>query len=252
MRPLIPALILFVAAHASAQDARVMQAVQAALEPALPFPASDADGVLPADGTFSGPWIVRPVRPGEQTIEVIANPLNRDYQSRSAKAMAQIGASIQSAQRRADAQYERALEEAKRTGRSQDVDGVTLADEGVAGARIDADSHVTIDVEFNEPSYRRTIASGVMPAPAALAIDRATVLSVPANVYRDADGLERFCESESYVFFGSARPEVRERADNTYDVTATPLVGIRLRGNEALIADILKKADWGRVAELLQ
>jgi hypothetical protein len=251
MRPLT-ALLIVLAAHASAQDARVMEAVQAALQPALPFPASDADGVLPADGTFSGPWIVRPVRPGEQTIEVIANPLNREHQLRSAKAMAQIGDSIQSAQRRADAQYERALEEAKRTGRSQEVDGVTLADEGVAGARIDADSHVTIDLVINEPSYRRAIASSVMPAPPKIAIARASVLSVPANVYRDADGVERFCEAESYVFFGSSSPEVRRRADHLYDVTATGLVGIRLRGNEALIADILKKADWGRVAELLQ
>ena len=252
MRVLIAALLIVGAAPASAQDARVMQAVQAALGPALPYPASDADGVMPADGTFNGPWMVRPLQAGEHTIEVIANPLNREHQLRSAKAMAQIGDSIQSAQRRADAQYERALEEAKRTGRSQDVDGVTLADEGVAGARIDADSHVTIDVAFNEPSYRHTIASGVMPAPAAVAIGRAAVLSVPANVFRDADGVERFCESQSYVFFGASAPDVRRRADHIYDVTATGLVGIRLRGNEALIADILKKADWGRVAELLQ
>ena len=229
-----------------------MDAVQAAMKPALPFPASDTDGVLPADGTFSGPWIVRPLQPGDHTIEVIANPLNREHQLRSAKAMAQIGASIQSAQRRADAQYERAVEEARRTGRSQIVDGVTLADEGVAGARIDAESHVTIEVAFNEPAYRHTIASGVVPAPSTVSIGRAAVLSVPANVYRDAAGEERFCESESFVFFGSAPPEVRKRADNIYDVTATGLVGIRLRGNEALIAEILKTADWGRVAELLQ
>ena len=79
--------------------------------------------------------------------------------------MAQIENNIEAAQRRAAAQYERAVAEAKRTGRSQDVDGVTLSDEGLAGARIDAESHVTIDVAFNEPSYRVEIASSVQPAP---------------------------------------------------------------------------------------
>ena len=56
------------------------------------------------------------------------------------RAMAQIGAAIDAAQRRAELQYERAIAEAKRTGRSQDVDGVSLSDEGVAGARIDAEA----------------------------------------------------------------------------------------------------------------
>ena len=76
MRVLIAALII-AALPASAQEARVMPAVQAALKSALPFPATDADGVLPADGTFSGPWIVRPEQPCERTIEVISNPINR-------------------------------------------------------------------------------------------------------------------------------------------------------------------------------
>ena len=85
--------------------------------------------------------------------------------------MAQIEQAIASAQRRADAQYERAVAEAKRTGRSQDVDGVSLSDEGLAGARIDAESHVTIDVLFNQPSYRFEIASSVEPAPARAGVD---------------------------------------------------------------------------------
>ena len=73
--------------------------------------------------------------------------------------MAQIENNIEAAQRRAAAQYDRAVSEAKRTGKSQEVDGVTLSDEGVAGAKIDAESHVTIDVVFNEPSFTFDIAS---------------------------------------------------------------------------------------------
>ena len=123
-----------------------MTAVRAAMAPALPFPASDELGSLPADGKANDPWMVKPLQPGDRTIEVIANPLNEAHQRRAAKAMAQIEQSIEAAQRRADLQFERAVAEAKRTGRSQDVDGVTLSDEGLAGARIDAESHVTIEV----------------------------------------------------------------------------------------------------------
>ena len=84
-------------------------------------------------------WMVRPLQPGDRTIDVLANPLNEVNQAKATRAMAQIERSIQAAQRRADLQYERAIAEAKRTGKSQDVDGVTLSDEGLAGARIDAE-----------------------------------------------------------------------------------------------------------------
>ncbi len=51
------------------------------------------------------------------------------------------------------------MADARRTGKSQDVEGVTLADEGVAGARIDAESHVLIEVEINRPAYAYPVAS---------------------------------------------------------------------------------------------
>ena len=43
--------------------------------------------------------------------------------------MAQIEDNIQAAQRRAALQYDRAVSEARRTGKSQEVDGVTLGTE---------------------------------------------------------------------------------------------------------------------------
>lgn len=226
------ALVLagYAPAYAHTQEealaARVMTAVRATVAPALPFPASDELGSLPADGKSTGPWLVKPLQAGDRTIEVLANPLNEAHQRRATKAMAQIEASIEAAQRRADVQYERAIAEARRTGRSQDVDGVTLSDEGLAGARIDAESHVTIEVSFNAPA-----SSGV------------AISSTPASVYRDDTGVERFREGQATVSLGRTQP--------ASGAGLSSLV-ITLRGNEALIADLLKKSDWQRLLELLK
>lgn len=204
---------------AGAQDAtlsdRVMQALRAAMAPALPYPASDAAGSLPADGRSDAPWMVRPIEPGERTLQILANPLNEAHQRRAAKAMAEIEMSIEAAQRRAELQFERAIAEAKRTGRSQDVDGVTLSDEGLAGAKIDAESHVTIDVSFNEP-----VAAAV------------SIATTPSSVYRGDDGIERFREAQATVSVSS--------------------LVIRLRGNETLIAELLRKSNWASLRELLK
>lgn len=213
-------------AQDDALAARVMTRVRAAVAPALPFPASDELGSLPADGKANDPWMVRPLQAGDRTIEVLANPLNDEHQRRATKAMAQIEASIEAAQRRADVQYERAVAEARRTGRSQDVDGVTLSDEGLAGAKIDAESHVTIEVAFNE-----------------LAPNGVTMNSSPSSVYRDENRVERFREAQSTVLLG--------RLQSSPAAGLSSLV-IRMRGNETLIADLLRKSDWNSLLELLK
>lgn len=263
---------LAMASPAMAQEAtdvnRVMAVVRAALAPALPFPDTDDTNSVPANNSTTVPWMVRPLQPGERTIEVMANPLNEINQARANRAMAQIGATIDAAQRRAEAQYERALAEARRTGRSQDVDGVGLSDEGVAGARIDAEGHVTIDVDFNQPAYAFAVASSIEPAVSKqVTVDGAVaVITVPANVYRGktAQGTEeRFAPAETVVFFGTlATPEVRGRSGAAFGVTASAVASespaavrtmtVRFRGNEVLIADLLRKADWKRVLELLK
>ena len=243
---------------------RVMARVRSALVAGAGFPASDEHGSLPADGKTTALWMVRPHQPGDRAIEILANPLNEDYQRRAAKAMAQIETSIEAAQRRAEQQYERAIAEAKRTRKSQDVDGVTLSDEGVAGARIDADSHLTIDVMFNQASYQVEIASSVEPAASRqVTIPGATVIAVPSNVFRDDKGVERLCEAAAFVFLGRVTPpDVRARGEDRYDVTAaaTPSetgtaissMVIRLRGNDVLLADLLRKGNWASLLELLK
>lgn len=245
---------------------RVMARVRAAL--AAPFPPSDGHGSLPADGRSSGPWMIRPHQPGDRTIEILANPLNEEYQRRAAKAMAEIEQSIEAAQRRAEVQYERAIAEAKRTRRSQDVDGVTLADEGVAGARIDAESHVTVEVWFNEPGYKFEIRSSAEPLllvpPAPGAVPGATAaVSIAPNVYRDEQtDAERFCEAETYIYLGrTSKPDVDHADRHRFEVIASgappangglATVVIRLRGNERLVADLARKSNWAAVVELLE
>lgn len=268
-RVLLALLVLAHTVQAQGQAAvdgdRVMAVVRAALAPALPYPDTDDTGSAPADNSPGPLWMVRPLQPGERSIEVLANPLNAVNQARAARAMALIGASVEAAQRRADLQYEQALAEARRTGRSQDVDGVSLSDEGVEGARIDAEAHVTIDVDFNQPSYAFGIESGVAPAPSRqAAIARAVaVITVPSNVFRAKTAEqteEKYGAAETIVFFGAlSAPDVRERSGNTYQVTAAAAPGgpaqslvVRLRGNETLIGEILGKTDWNRVQELLK
>ena len=250
----------FAVAQEDALGERVMTRVRAALEPALSsFPPTDQSGSVPADGKPTAPWMVRPHQAGDRTIEILANPLNEEYQRRATKAMAQIESSIAAAQRRAELQYERAIAEAKRTRKSQDVDGVSLGDEGVAGARIDAESHVIIEVLFNQPSYRVQIASSVAP----VVTGPQTTVSVRSNVYRDPKtGEERFCEGQTLIYLGRTSTPAIDEDSRLYTVaSAAPLpsnpaaissIVIRLRGSETLIADLLQKSSWGPVLELLE
>jgi hypothetical protein len=245
-----------------------MNAVRSAITPALAFPATDASGAVPVNNNTEALWMVRWPDAGEQVIEVIANPLNEVNQLRATRAMAQIQVNIEAAQRRAALQYDRAVAEAKRTGRSQDVDGVTLSDEGTAGAKIDAESHVVIDVQFNQPAYRREVESGVQPNPSlqmqGVIPGAVEVVTLPSNIYRDqATNFERFCEAETVVYLGRvSKPEIKKRDDSrVFEMTAatTPAEGaaiasmvVRFRGNEVLMADILRKTSWDKLLELLK
>lgn len=275
VRRCLSAVVLVGAVIASPMDAlaqvpvdgdRVMTAVRAALAPALPFPDTDESGTVPADNRPDSLWMVRPLQPGERSIEVMANPLNAINQARATRAMAQIGAAIDAAQRRAELQYERAISEAKRTGRSQEVDGVGLSDEGVAGARIDAEAHVTIDVDFNQPAYSYPVESSVAPAPSRVLVvpGAVAVITTPSNTYRLRSAQrteERFAQADTIVFLGAVgMPDVGERSEHAFEVAATaaqPAAGLgsltlRFRGNEVLIADLVSRADWAQVQELLK
>ena len=269
MKTLIVLSVALLSVTSQDLDTRVMTAVRAAMAPALPFPDTDADGELPADGKTTASWMVRPPQAGDRAIEILANPLNEVNQARARRAMAQIENNITAAQRRAELEYERAVSEAKRTGRSQDVVGISLSDEGVAGARIDAEQHVTIAVAFNQPSYAHELSSSIEPAPPRQVVIPGAValIAVPSNVYRPQkpeNAPERFCEAETTVYLGRVMvPDVSRLDGIAFAVTAatppsepgTPAIAslvIRLRGNESLIAEILRKTDWNALLELLK
>jgi hypothetical protein len=245
------------------QVREIMVRMMAALAPGIrDFPATDDSGATPVGGNTQSLWMVRHPHDDERTIEVLANPLNEENQLKATRAMAQIERNIEAAQRRAAAQYDRAVAEAKRTGRSQEVDGVTLADEGIEGAKIDAESHVTIDVSFNEKAYLFTITTADKPVVTAEHAGAITMIAFPAGTYRDeATNTERYAEAETLVFMGRmTAPQVTKRADHSYEVlaTATPTdreglntLVVRYRGNETLVGELPTKMAWGLLLELI-
>ena len=83
------------------------------------------------------------------------------------------------------------------------------------------------------------------------------VIAMPAHTFRDpGTNIERYAEAQTLVFLGRvAAPEVQKRADNHFEAFATaasPALVVRLRGNEALIADLLRKTNWNSLVELMR
>ncbi|HWI18948.1 MAG TPA: hypothetical protein VNT81_14445 [Vicinamibacterales bacterium] len=261
----IAALLALLTAPVAGQDphsARVIATVRAAMAPALPFPDTTADGSVPVNNNTEALWMIRTDQ-GDQTIDVYANPLNEVVQLRATRAMAQIDTNIQAAQRRATAQYEAAVAEAKRTGRSQAVDGVSLNDEGVAGERIDAESHASITVEFDQREYRFLVPGGMEPSRVeAFPYADSVVLMVPGHVYKDEAGTEHYAESHRIILLGrNLDAKVTKQRDGLYAVTAVPTTPatagldslvLHIRGNSELVSDILAKTNWSQVLELLK
>jgi hypothetical protein len=260
-------VMLSLAIPALAQDSlerQVMMRLKAALDPAISgFPETDDSGASPKGGNSDALWMVRLPEAGERTIEILANPLNEVNQIKARRAMAAIERNIEAAQRRAAAQYERAVAEAKRTGKSQEVDGVTLSDEGIEGARIDAESHVTIEAAFNEAAYRFTVTSPAEPHQSMLHSGEVRMITFSGGQYRDAAAsADRFAEAETLVFVGRiAAPVVTKRGDHSYEVIGTPMPAdrqgvntlvVRYRGNDSLVEELSSNSAWNLLLELMK
>ncbi|MGE4067776.1 MAG: hypothetical protein AB7H88_13445, partial [Vicinamibacterales bacterium] len=262
------ALFLASAAPARAQAVATPDACRAALletfQPLLPYPAA-TEANTPADGSADPQWIVR--RPGADeapvVIEVIANPYNVDNQLQAERDMASIRAAVFGAERRAQAEYERLVEESRRTGRGRDLAGITLDDEGVAGERADGEAHL-------EVVCLAGVTTAALGSSAAPVVERGVaggwVVSVPANEYREVDpdggGRARYRPAEWRLYLGADGPPIvsRRQSLDLYDITvrgratsaARPAgLTIVLRGNEALLADLARDADWTRLARLV-
>jgi hypothetical protein len=234
--------------------------------PLLPYPAA-TEANTPADSSTAPRWIVR--RPGTDeapvVIEVMANPFNVDNQRQAERDMAFIREAVFAAERRAQAEYERLVEASRRTGTGRDLAGITLDDEGVAGERADGEAHV--EVACLAGVETGAIGSSVEPS-VAPGVAGGWVVSVPANEFRavDRDGgvRVRYRAAEVRLYLGLASlPTVsRRQALDLFDITvrartdqaavAQPHgVTVILRGNEALVAQLARDADWTRVVGLV-
>jgi hypothetical protein len=247
---LIAFVTLTLAAKPAAQVIDRTDALGAAVRPALPFPDADALGELPASGGDKAKWFIIWSGPqGESRITVRANPLHPDTQALSAPAMAAIQEAVVAAERKAQAAYDRAVDELKRTGKATNLDGVTLDDEGVAGERIDAELELTIGIE-EASSFE--IGSSRPPTVTAGSAGVTWLISIPANTYRDAGAREHFRAAETRLVFGATeRPEVRRHGgDDRFAISVAPAAGafaVVVRGNEQLLNEVVTKAEWTRL-----
>src|ERR1700752_4747258 len=160
----VAVLILLVhTAGVMPQTVSRIDALVAVLRPVLPFPAAAADGATPATGGADQKWfIVWPSDPADTPVVGKPTPRHPDRQKAGATAEGPIQAAIVRAERKAQAAYERAVDELKRTGKvSGDLTGISLEDEGIAGERIDAELELTIDLEPGARSFE--IASSQAP-----------------------------------------------------------------------------------------
>lgn len=230
-----------------------MAALIATLRPVLAFPAASADGELPADHSPRSKWfVVWPTTPDDTRIVVKANPLHPEIQKAGAEAMTGINAAVAAAERKAQAAYDKALEELRRTGKGSDIEAITLDDEGVAGERIDAELELVIELQ---PAASFEIASSQSPEVAAGTRGATWMVVIPANTYRakrGADLREHFRPAEARIYFGvPSKPEIARKSDEpVFSVTVPATTGgfaVGIRGNEALLKQLIGAADWSNL-----
>ena len=247
--------LLLAPVAASAPTPRVAAMVEA-VKPALPFPDGDESGAVPNRGGDDAKWfVVWPIEPEDTQVIVRANPLHPDTQKLVSSAEGPIQRAVAAAERKAQAAYDRALDELKRTGKTADLDGISLDDEGAAGQRLEAELELTI--ELVEPAPFQ-IASNVEPVVTAGPNGVTWQVLVPANAVQEGSGVERrerFTPSQARLLFGAMpRPSVsRVDGQPRYAVTVSAASDgfvVVVRGNDALLKQVLAGADWTRLASV--
>ena len=229
-----------------------MSALVEALRPALPYPDGDEAGMQPAGGGDVHKWFVVWPTPDDDRVIVRANPLHPETQKTVSAAEALIQRAVAAAERRAQAAYDRALEELRRTGKGTNIDGITLDDEGAAGQRIDAELELTIALLPLKPFE---VSSGEPPVTRVGTGGPAWIVRVPANEYQRGEGAERravFQPAEAHALFGQIpRPDVNRMGSQPRHAVTWPAdasgFSVVLRGNEALLERVLEMADWSRL-----
>lgn len=245
-------IVLAVLAGPGLAQSSPLDTLVAILKPALPYPEAAPAGDVPAEGGADARWFViwpdgdRPAR-----IIVRANPLHPETQAISNAAMAAIQETIVAAERRAQAEYDRVMEQLRRTGKGADLQGIALDDEGIAGERIDAELELTIDLEVAQAATE--LIGATAPSVSVTNGGAIAIVRLAAHTYReDANGVarERFRPAEARIYFGmSEPPAVARRGPARHLLTLSPATGgvVVLRGNEALIEQLIAGADWSRL-----
>lgn len=238
-------------------DEALGHALVSALRPALPFPDANADGT-PAGGDVGPVWVVRWPDAGDGRVEVWSNPLNPENRKRALAVEAEIQEAAMRAQRRSQGDYEQALSDFERTGRVSGIREISLTDDGVAGERYDADSHLLVSVAPLDDDVSFSVATGVMPSVVSGVNGPATVIRVPAHVYAAPDGAawppgEHYRAEQAWLVFGEAgTATIVRRADGlhvdvTVPVETSPGRGgalVEISGNPSLVEQALQKGDW--------
>jgi hypothetical protein len=260
MRAFAAGLIVLarVAAAEGGQDSPELgNALAAALKPALPFPAADADGT-PPDGDPRSVWTVRWPGPGSATVEVLANPLNPANRARALKAEEAIQKAAMQSQQRSQADYEKALSDFQKTGRTDEIREISLRDDGLAGERYDAESQLTIEIHAVDLAHRLSVATSRPPEVFPGAGRVTAIVRVAANEYDEpadatAPRQTRFCAEQAWVLFGPvARPVVSRTSEREAAVSVAAASGagdgrvvvISMRGNVEMVDRVLQHADW--------
>ncbi|MGE0464748.1 MAG: hypothetical protein AB7Q16_25560 [Vicinamibacterales bacterium] len=236
----------------------LVRALVSALRPALPFPEAGPDGI-PATGGADPVWVVRWPEAGDGHVEVLANPLNAENRKRALAAEEEIQKAAMRSQRRSQGDYERALSDFERTGRVSGIREISLDDDGLAGERYDAESHLLVSVAPLDGDLSFSVATGVLPELVAGIAGPAAVIHVPANVFEmraepGEPAEEHYCSEQAWLVFGasgSATIAPRDHSphvDVTVPVAAPPAgrrgVVVSLSGNPLLVDQALRRADW--------
>lgn len=256
-------LLLVLAGPAGAQQQSSREALRAAVlatvTAALPFPAA-ADDSTPLDGSPDPRWLRQVTADADgasRLVTFVANPLNEDVQAQAVRDMRDIQRSVEAAEARARGEFADRTSAAAQEERERPMLGISLDDEGVAGARADWRAQLTVDILTHNEAVVSAIEGREAPK----------IETSPRHTLRVAEGehevateqgpVRRFAPEELRIYLGDLTPPaVVALADDSRAIrlevpSGKTVVEIRARGNANLIQQLTERANWSDIEALL-